>query len=433
MGKKIEYIFIVLLFGLLLFLTFNRHSKSTYKDYHSVIWSDKTGYYIYLPALFIYNFSASDFPDSIEAKTGQGFALDTKSGKVFTKYTCGVAFLQSPFFLLAHLFFPLLNQPGDGFSPVYHWSIMVASVFYTVLGLIFLNLFLKNYFSRPIRFLLLFTMMAATNLYYYAIDEVGMSHIYSFFLFSVFLHFITEAKKDRLLTFRRVVFLSVISALIILTRPTNIVFVIFCLLAGIENKTSVSEGIKKFLFNYKRLFAVVTGHGIIFLPQMLYWNYLTGSPFFYSYAGEGFTNWNSPKLLEIWFSTLNGLFVYSPIVLFIFPGFYLMYKNNFKAGIIIACLFILISYLFASWWNWNFGCAFGNRCFVEYYTVLFLPIGYFFQRIISSKTTSYKIVLFLTILVFSFFNLNATYHYDGCWYGGIRDYAGYWELITKGI
>lgn len=432
MGKKIEYIFIALLFGLLLFLTFNRHSKSTYKDYHSVIWGDKAGYYVYLPALFIHNFSAGSFPDSIEFKTGQGFSLDVQSGKVFTKYTYGLALLQSPFFLLAHLFSPLLNQPEDGFSPVYHWSIMVASVFYTVMGLIFFNLFLKNYFSSPVRFLLLFALLAATNFYYYAIDEVGMSHVYSFFLFSVFLFFVTEIKNGPL-TFRMVSFLSIVSALIILTRPTNVFFVVFCFFLEEKTVSSTVEGIKSFLFSYKRLLAVLLGYGLIFLPQMLYWYYLTGSPFFYSYTGESFSHWNSPKLLEIWFSTLNGLFIYSPLVLFILPGFYLMFKNKPFLGVGIICLFILISYVFASWWSWNFGCAFGNRCFVEYYAVLFLPIGYFFQKIISPGTASRKILLLLIILVFSFFNLNATYHYDGCWYGGIWDYAGYWELITKGI
>ena len=40
-----------------LFLTFNKHSKSGYYNYHSEIWADKAGYYVYLPAVFKFNFN----------------------------------------------------------------------------------------------------------------------------------------------------------------------------------------------------------------------------------------------------------------------------------------------------------------------------------------------------------------------------------------
>ena len=129
MKTKHLYIIVSLFFfGITLFLTFNKHSKSGYFNYHSEIWSDKAGYYVYLPAALNYNFNANNFPDSIDIKTGHGFRLDKANGKVVTKYTYGVALMQLPFFCMAKLLAEPLNMKNNGFSPIYHWSINIASV-----------------------------------------------------------------------------------------------------------------------------------------------------------------------------------------------------------------------------------------------------------------------------------------------------------------
>src|SRR5680860_135802 len=97
-NRYLQIIGIILFSGILLFLTFNRHSKSKDLDYHSEIWADKAGYYVYLPAAIKYKFNPVNFPDSIDVKTGNGFMLDYEHKKIRTKYTCGVALMQLPFF-----------------------------------------------------------------------------------------------------------------------------------------------------------------------------------------------------------------------------------------------------------------------------------------------------------------------------------------------
>lgn len=136
--------FFLVLYGLLLFLSLNRHSHSGYYNYHSEIWADKAGYYVYLPAALKFNFDASQFPDSIEQKTGFGFKLDKKSNLVLTKYTYGSALMQLPFYLLADLLAEPLGYEADAFSPIYYKFIDIAAVTYLMLGLIFLYLFLKK-------------------------------------------------------------------------------------------------------------------------------------------------------------------------------------------------------------------------------------------------------------------------------------------------
>ena len=117
--QLLNVILFVLMSGVLIFLTFNRHSKSGYYNYHSELWADKAGYYVYLPASLKYNFKANDFPDSIDMKVGYGFKLDLEENKVLTKYTYGVAFLQSFFYLLADSLSTSVNQKADGFSPIF--------------------------------------------------------------------------------------------------------------------------------------------------------------------------------------------------------------------------------------------------------------------------------------------------------------------------
>ena len=138
--KHLQLLGILCFFGATIFLTFNRHSKSGQFNYHSEIWADKAGYYVYLPAAFKFNFNPENFPDSIDVKTGNGFKLDNRNDKVVTKYTYGVALLQTPFFCLAELLAGPLNFKDDGFSSIYHWSINLASVSYLFLGLFFLFL-----------------------------------------------------------------------------------------------------------------------------------------------------------------------------------------------------------------------------------------------------------------------------------------------------
>ncbi len=127
-----------LLYGLLCFLSLNRHSQVKLNTYHTELWADKAGYNVYLPALFIYNFDAKQLPPKLVANAGNGFAVDSTSNKLITKYPYGVALLQSPFWLVAHAFSP----QKDGYSLYYQKSIDFAGSFYLTMGLFFLYSFI---------------------------------------------------------------------------------------------------------------------------------------------------------------------------------------------------------------------------------------------------------------------------------------------------
>ncbi|MFZ4740436.1 MAG: hypothetical protein ACOYLE_04675 [Bacteroidales bacterium] len=430
--KKNKYIYsfvFICIICITLFLTFNRHSRSGYFNYHSVIWSDKAGYYVYLPAAVKYNFNPENFPDSIEKKTGNGFFLDYKNKKLITKYTYGVALLELPFFLAADIFAETFGYERNGFSPIYHWSINIASVFYLLLGMFFLGKYLKTHFKPRIVYLVLLSLFLSTNLYYYSIDETGMSHVYSFALFCIFLYLLQKTNYLLTQNYFSILLFGFISALIVLVRPSNIIFLFIYFFLDIDTKTEILLRVKRLVVP-KTFLPVLISVLIVISPQLYYWYYAHGSSVFYSYNNEGF-NWTSPQLLLTWFSPNNGLFAYNPVFLIIVFSLICMVKEKITNGIFILGLFIIISYVFSSWWAWNFGCSFGARSYVEYLGILSIPLAYIYEKVNHQNRLVY-IGFWLLIMVLTLFNLKMTYSYDGCFYGSaFWDWSEFLKLIKS--
>jgi hypothetical protein len=269
----------VLFFAICCFLSFNRHSKSKIFDNSSQIWGDKAGYYIYLPALFIYHFQAANLPEHIETNTGNGFSTDREKNKITTKYTYGVALMQAPFFIVAHLLAKLLGYPADGFSMIYNKMILIASVFYSSMGLLFLYLFLSRTVPVKTALATLGVLFFGTNIFYYSIFDNGMSHIYSFFLFSVFLFISESIFKPNQRSYLPAVF-GLITGLIIMVRPVNVIFLPVFFAFNRPDLKNVLKPLAIIIF-----FALM-----VILPQLIYWNYLTNHFLVYSYNNESFTN-----------------------------------------------------------------------------------------------------------------------------------------------
>ncbi|MBL0017449.1 MAG: hypothetical protein IPP17_13705 [Bacteroidetes bacterium] len=169
-----------------LWLCLNLHSRTGYFTYKSEIFGDKAGYYIYLPATFVFKFEANQVSDTLSDAVGNGFLI--QDGKIFTKYPIGVAVMQAPFFLVTHFVIaPALGYPSNGFSPPNFKMVDVAAWFYMLLGLWIMSKVLAVYFKPKLVWIALGCFLLGTNLWYYYAVESGMSHIYSFFLVAALL------------------------------------------------------------------------------------------------------------------------------------------------------------------------------------------------------------------------------------------------------
>lgn len=400
---------------LLLSFSLTKHQG---KEIERVIWSDMEGYYLYLPAVFI--------NDGFKGlKCRNGCTIPNKElGWVHSKYTYGVAAMQAPFFFMAHTVAKYTVYESDGYSKPYSYSILFAGLFYFLAGLYILRKFLSARFSDWTVIVVLLIIGLGTNAYYYSTVGAGMSHVYSFFLFSSVLH-LTEKWRDAKSLWLAIP-LALVSGLIVLVRPTGVLMLLWIPFSGIEGWSSVWERVKlTFSSGLFILLPLLTA--LLYFPQFYYWKAFSGSWFTYSYGNEGFTYWASPKIIEVLFSHQNGLFMYSPLVLLGVFGLFPMWRANRTSTILTMVIMSLATYSFASWWAWWFGGAFGHRTFVEYFSLLSLPIAYSVQWI-GTKGTAIKAIAASVCLTLLYANARMISHYRPPWDGPDWTWERYWKI-----
>ena len=316
--------------------------------------------------------------------------------------------MQVPFFLVAHWL--NTNHDADGYSRPYMIAISIAALFYLLIGLIYLNLLLCSYsISEGQRSFVLLITVFGTNLFYYTVAEPGVSHVYSFTLIAAFLYytksFVTLPSKGK------IVLLGLLLGFICLVRPINglIVFSLPFLFFDLNQ----FKAFFKQLFSYRisLLCSFLLFFTIIFI-QLIYYKLATGHFIVYSYGEEGF-NFLSPHFYDILFSYKKGLFLYTPIF-FIASTFGLLalYKQSFFSAVSWLFFFLLITYVFSSWWMWYYGGSFSSRVYVEFIPFFMIPLALSFE--LFKKTIwrkSYITLLLLLIVICQIQTFQYRYYY----------------------
>ncbi len=424
--------FFYLLFCTSLVLTWFFHKDAGRFNDRGELWSDRAGYYIYLPATFFYHFDTRRMPADLDIVTGGGFSIDTVKNKLDTKYTCGVALMVAPFFFTAGLVSRLCGfDDENGFSMLYMRFMGLAAVVYLLLGLWFLKKFLCFYYDPLTCYAVITLIFLGTNLFFYALIDGMMSHVFSFFLFSLFLY---ALKRYLLLPARSwFMLLSFLLALSILIRPTNIIlgFLFFT-----WDATGTAEWTRRLkqLLKPSHLFFFLAVLFVLFLPQLVYWKYLSGHWLHFSYQGEGFTNWRHPKFAAVLFSPVNGLFPYTPVALLFVAGMFMMLYRKARNGLSAATMFVLVTITCATWKMWYFGCSFGQRSYIEYYAIMAVPFGYFINHVFTRRNFIATTALFFVLFLFIYVNLRFTvagYRYERCYYGSTWDWDHFYHTLGK--
>lgn len=400
-------------------------SFSTLKHPENLIWSDMEGYYVYLPSVFIYgDFVKDAVKDTNYIKTYQ----DTD--KIYTKYTCGVAIMEMPFFLATHLYAKISNGNTDGKNALYGRGLALAGLFYFWLGVFFLYKVGRKYYSKQNLIISLIAIFVGTNLYYYTYFQPAMSHVFSFCLLAIFL-WMTDyifVRKDHFfknLAWSWILF-GFIFGMIVLVRPTNIIVAIL----PIYIWTKTTEN--KLLWLKAHLGVILMALAMFFItftPQFLYWKYISGQWFIYSYGHESFSYWKEPKLFRVLFDAWNGWILYSPVV--VLPLWYLFKgrntNKNFERAYLI--IFAVATYLFASWWAWWFGGAFGHRSYVELLAFLVLPLAGLLDEIKIHRATYFIVLGLLGIMCY--YSIGLTYAYRAPWDGDNWTYQNVLYEVKK--
>lgn len=391
------------LFALFLNMAFIRNFKGGEIACRGEFYSDNAAYYIYLPATFIHGYTTESYPDSIDYKNAGGFMLNKKENKVITKVTYGVAFLVAPFFVPAQYIISACGWQADGFSIHYHRLVVVAAIFYLILAMFILKSFLLFYFPRWLSYSLPFIILVGSNLYFFSMEEALYAHLYSFFLISLMLLTLKKYLASGMKSFGLFVALGFIMGFLVLVRPTNLLLLS---LFAFWDVTSLKEIGNRFVhfFRWKYILTFIVIALLVFIPQSVYWHYISGSWIYFSYPGEGFTSWKHPMLIPFWFSPLNGWIPYTPLAILFLIGFGTMIVKRYPNGILITLLFLVYSYSFASWHSWYFGGSFGCRPLIDFYPLFAVALGYLLMTCIRHKNLLVRVLPLLFILFSIYFN-----------------------------
>lgn len=376
---------------------------------------DIAGYYLYLPATFIYGdtrqlswYPAIDSAYNLSEEYGIYAVNEVPgTGNKVAKYPIGTAIFELPFFLGAHAFTCLSHDyPPDGYSPPYALAICLATVFWVLCGLFILRKVLLTYYSEEVVFVTILLIAFGTNLYNYTAFDWGMSHSFSFFLFSAFLYctrcwYVSGQKKYLLL-------LGALLGWIVITRPTNIIIVLLPLLWPYG-------AIKVKLAFIKQHFAALILSFVLFLMiisiQLAYWKYATGHWYYDSYPGEGF-NFLQPRIWKGLFSYRKGWFIYTPLALLVIPGFILLYKRRPTLVLPLLSFFVINLYIVFSWHQWYYGGSFSARALLESIAIFSMPIAACSEWLMLLHAKKVRKWILALMLLLVMLNIFQTYQFS---------------------
>jgi hypothetical protein len=101
-------------------------------------------------------------------------------------------------------------------------------------------------------------------------------------------------------------------------------------------------------------------------------------------------------------------------------------------GWLTLIMFLLISYIFASWYNWYYGCSYGQRSFVEYYAIFIIPFGFFIQEIPKIRNLLLKNLLIFVIIALGYYNVKMILVFEEkCFFGSTWDWAQFSRQLDK--
>lgn len=374
------FLVFVLVYGASIFLIPKRYGR--------LIVGDGIYYYVYVRSAvldgdleFTNDYALYQEFNTVDArKKEEMLARKTPTGMAANFFSVGPAILWTPIFLATHAFALLIGQPGDGFSFLYEAPILFASIAYGFAGIVLMYRVVAGLFSTFAAFVSILGIWLATNVVYYMGVSPSASHVLALFASALFLYlwWRKTPHPDPLLKgeggtarSRRDWFVWGVSAgLMALVRWQDVLIATLALFELVRegrrlwHEQRQTTGFKRLLPVGVNGFLFLLGLGIAFIPQMLAWQILYGSPLT-APQGEGFFQLLQPEMWNVWFSTKRGLFTWSPILFLAVIGFVMVYQKNRLLGAACIVIFLLQSYINSIVNDWWGGEAFGARRFIS--------------------------------------------------------------------
>ena len=280
----------------------------------------------------------------------------------------GPAILWSPFYVSTRLALGAVG-PWKRSDALLYASVGVAGIVYATLGALFTFWSCARLFPRRAAFWATLVVWLAGPAVYYSLVSPTYSHATSMFAVAVFV-FAWLATRHRA-GFGSAALLGALGGLVALVRWQDALVLILpvadLLAAAWHRRAAVAA-------TAARLAVLGVAAGVAFLPQLLAWNAVYGTPLLIP-QGSAFMQWTQPAVLSVLFSLKRGLFSWTPALLPAAVGFPLLVRRDRLAGWMIVILLLVTVYVNASVQDWWAGEAFGARRFIGFGAFLALGLA----------------------------------------------------------
>lgn len=432
MLSKIAYL---LCATVMLYCCFVFYPKWDKRQGEAAIGWDVSGYYWYLPSIFIYkDLKYQSFADSIlrEYEPTPEVMQFTRAadGSCVMTYSGGMAIMYSPLFAIAHMAAKSLGYPADGFSRPYQFAIQVGSLLISLLGLWLYRKVLLYYFSDKVTAILLLILAIGSNYLNYAAIDGPQTHSWLFTLYALLLLSVIRFHKKP--DYKYAVAIGVLCGFAILIRPSEMICVLIPLLWDMDSVSmaAIREKLQFLKTHRYKLTVAIVCVLLIGSIQLIYWKYAGGQWLVYSYGTDKTFSWLHPHLFDYTLSARSGWLTYTPVMLFSLIGIIpFLKRGRNKVAILSFCLLNL--YIVSAWDIWWYGGT-GGRAMIQSYPFMFLPLGHLVQLLTERKVLRWALTPF--ILLFCYVNIWFTVNAHAA--PGLYDSDGmsrayYWRVVGR--
>ena len=291
----------------------------------------------------------------------------TKTNHAQSAATVGPAIIWAPFFAAGHAVAVRLSV-GDpavstnGISFPYRQAVCIAGLFYGLLGCWFMYRFAAHFFTRALAAAACAVTVAGSFMLWYLIKEPSMTHAPSMAAVAGFAWAWAATRGRRTLV--QWTLLGLIGGFMTLLRWQNALFAVL----------PASEALLLLLGAWRRSdrralndtlaggVMFTTAAAVAFLPQMFAWRAIYGSWFAVSPIGPQI-RLTDPQLVDILWSSRNGLFSTTPVLYFGGLGLLLFAFVRPAIGGPALLAVALMTYFNASIQDWWGSDAYGGRRF----------------------------------------------------------------------
>ena len=410
--------------------------RLNYRESREITW-DVFGYYLPLPATFIYNdplLNDRSWIDELNDEkhlSGTVYQISTtEKGEPMYFFLFGMSLFYSIFFFIGHFSAGIGGFPQDGFSDPYQISLVFGCMLYTFIGLYYLRKIMLYFSNERSTAIVLVMIVLGTN-YAHHMTIKNLETVNVLFMLAALVIWNTiqwhlDYKLKNLLV------ISIGLILMALVKPSEILFAFFPILFGIKNRHSFRSKWEIIKSHRRQFYIAISAALFIALPQAGYWFYKTGKPIYDTYKNAGVgLDFLSPHIWNTLFSFRKGWLIYTPIMIFALIGFRQLYRTNKGVFIPVFGTFICSFFIVASWTEWWYGAGFSIRPLITYYTLLSIPMVLFVDKLFEQK----RIIQFAFIVLASFFLFLNQFqwwqlrHYILDPYRTTKEY--YWAIFLK--